>query len=111
LRAYLATPQVRLRLVRLPVYSPDLNADEHIWGWIREEVTANTCFGTAAQVRAHVEPFFARLATRTDEVKRRCRTILQAEADALVAVEAATAILAQARHDTHVDVVPNLALV
>ncbi|MFL6186111.1 MAG: IS630 family transposase [Actinomycetes bacterium] len=28
LRAYLATPDVRLRLVRLPAYSPDFNPDE-----------------------------------------------------------------------------------
>src|SRR3989442_14145412 len=77
LRDYLATPDLRLRLVRLPAYSPDFNADEHIWAWVREEVTANTCFGTADNVRAHVDPFFAGLATRTEEVKRRCRTVLQ----------------------------------
>jgi len=85
LRAYLRTPDLHLRLVRLPAYSPDFNADEHIWAWVREEVTANTCFGTAAQVRAHVDPFFAGLATRTDEVKQRCRTVLQSRADALAA--------------------------
>src|SRR5438270_12803869 len=34
LRAYLSTPNLRLRLVRLPAYSPDFNADEHIWGWV-----------------------------------------------------------------------------
>ncbi len=103
LRAYLQTPDLRLRLVRLPAYSPDFNGDEHIWGWIREEVTANTCFGTAANVRAHVDPFFARLATRTDEVKRRCQTVLQTRADALDAVAAGTAILRQAPHTTHVN--------
>ena len=74
---YLRTPELHLRLVRLPAYSPDFNADEHIWAWVREEVTANTCFGTAANVRAHVDPFFAGLAARTDEVKQRCRTALQ----------------------------------
>jgi len=67
LRTYLATPDLRLRLRRLPAYSPDVNADEHIWAWVREEVTANTCFGTAALVRAHVDPFFAGLATRHAE--------------------------------------------
>lgn len=114
LRAYLATPGLRLRLVRLPAYSPDFNADEHLWGWIREAVTANTCFGTAARVREHVDAFFARLATRTEEVKRRCRTVLQARADALDAVDAATAILEQARHPAHpahADVGSPLALV
>jgi transposase len=28
LRAYLSTPNLRLRLVRLPAYSPDFNPDE-----------------------------------------------------------------------------------
>jgi transposase len=111
LRAYLTTPDLRLRLVRLPAYSPDFNADEHIWGWAREEVTANTCFGTAAKVRAHVDAFLAGLATRTAEVKRRCRTVLQTKADALDAITAATDILHQARHHTHADAAPALALV
>jgi transposase len=111
LRAYLTTPDLRLRLVRLPAYSPDFNADEHIWGWIREDVTANTCFGTAAAVRAHVDPFFAGLPARADEVTQRCRTVLQTKADALDAVAAATVILEQARHGTHVNAVPNLASV
>jgi transposase len=88
LREYLRTPDLRLRLVRLPAYSPDFNADEHIWAWVREEVTANTCFGTAEKVRAAVDPFFADLAARTDEVMQRCRTELQSRADALVAARA-----------------------
>jgi transposase len=82
LRDYLRTPQLQLRLVRLPAYSPDFNADEHIWAWVRAEVTANTCFGTAEKVRAAVDPFFAGLAGRTAEVKQRCRTDLQNRADA-----------------------------
>ena len=114
LRAYLRTPDLHLRLVRLPAYSPDFNADEHIWGWIREEVTANTCFGTAAAVRTHVDPFFDGLAARTEEVQRRCQTVLQTRADALDAVDAATAILHHARHAhqvDHLDADPTLALV
>jgi len=92
LRDYLTTPALRLRLVRLPAYSPDFNADEHIWAWVRAEVTANTCFGTADKVRAHVDPFLAGLAGRKDEVKQRCRTELQSRADALDAVRAASTI-------------------
>jgi transposase len=104
LRAYLATPDLHLRLVRLPGYSPDFNADEAIWGWVREEVTANTCFGTAAQVREHVGRFFRDLPGRTREVKRRCRTVLQARAEAFAPVAAALL------QDTpHAD--PTLALV
>jgi len=81
LRAYLATPD--LRLVRLPGYSPDYNADEAIWDWIREEVTANTCFGTRAHVRDRIDAFFRAIRTRTEEVKTRCRTVLHAQARAL----------------------------
>ena len=111
IREYLATPALQLRLVRLPAYSPDFNPDEHIWGWVREEITANTCFGTAATVRAHVDPFLVGLTTRTEEVTRRCRTVLQTKADALDAVSAATAILLEARHATHPNAGPTLALV
>ena len=33
---YLRAPGLELRLVNLPGYSPDFNADEAIWGWVRE---------------------------------------------------------------------------
>jgi transposase len=85
LRTYLATPALRLRLVPLPGYSPDDNADEAIWDWIRQEVTANTCLGTKAKVREKVGAFFQQVHGRTAEVKRRCRTLLQAHAAALLA--------------------------
>ena len=84
LRAYLATPGLNLRLVHLPSYSPDFNADEAIWGWARQEVTANRCLGTRAAVQEKVGDFFARLSTRRGEVKRRCRTVLQAQAEQLI---------------------------
>ena len=84
LRTYLATPDLRLRLIALPGYSPDFNADEAIWDWVREEVTANTCLGTTAKVRQKVGAFFQQLSARTDEAKTRCRTLLQAQADALL---------------------------
>jgi transposase len=82
LRTYLATPDLQLRLVRLPAYSPDFNADEAIWDWVRDEVTANTCLGSKDKVREKVGQFFRGLAERTAEVKQRCRTILQARAEA-----------------------------
>jgi transposase len=104
LRSYLSTPNLHLRLVRLPAYSPDFNADEAIWGWVREEVTANTCFGTKAKVSAAVSQFFGDLPSRAEDVKHRCRTVLQVRAEALTPVAAA---LLQAPQ--HVD--PTLALV
>lgn len=81
MRTYLTTPNLRIRLVALPAYSPDFNPDEAIWEWVREEATANTCFGTAEKVRQKVDAFFAGLATRSAEVSHRCRRALQALAD------------------------------
>ena len=86
IRAYLTTPNVNLRLVNLPSYSPDFNADEAIWGWARQEATANQCLGTRAAVREKVGSFFTGLTQRHEEVKRRCRTVLQAKADELMAM-------------------------
>ena len=82
LRAYLATPDLNLCLVNpvsstgqvLPSYSPDFNADEANWGWARQEATANRCLGTRGAVQEKVADFFANLASRWEEVKRRCRT-------------------------------------
>jgi transposase len=85
IREYLTTPRLSLQLVALPAYSPDFNPDEAIWDWAREEVTANTCFGTAAKVQEKLDAFFAGLAERAAEVQRRCRVTLQALADALIA--------------------------
>jgi transposase len=96
IRTYLATPNLALRLVALPAYSPDFNPDEAIWDWARQEVTANTCFGTAESVREHMDRFFAALAERTAEVQQRCRRELQAQADAIMA--AANGLLAQTDH-------------
>ena len=59
--------------------SPDFNPDEAI-GWIREEVTANPCFGPKAKVSS-IRPVSSATSPTTDEVKRRCRrTASQADA-------------------------------
>jgi len=82
-RAYLATPDLALRVLRLPAYSPDCNPDKAIWAWAREEVTANTCLGTTAQVQEQLQRFFDGLSARTAEVQSRCRRKLQALAEAV----------------------------
>ncbi|MGI8550560.1 MAG: transposase [Dehalococcoidia bacterium] len=78
IRTYLQTPDLDLRLVALPPSSPDFNPDEAIWQWIREAVTANTCVGTGAKVGTAVLAFFDAVDDRVEEVKQRCRTVLQA---------------------------------
>ena len=84
LREYLRTHGLGLRLVNLPGYSPDFNADEAIWGWAREEATGNRCLGTRAAVQEKVGNFLAGLSNRKDEVRRRCRTVLQSRAEKLL---------------------------
>lgn len=82
----------------------EVGLNEKIWGWVREEATANTCFGTRAPVRAAVDRFFGTLSHRAEEVSRRCRTILQSEAAAH-----APTVAALLQDPQHVD--PILALV
>ena len=83
-REYLRTPGLDLRLVNLPAYSPDFNADEAIWAGPEEEATGNLCLGSRAAVQEMVGNFLAGLASRKDEVRRRCRTVLQSRAEALL---------------------------
>ena len=80
-REYLRTPNLGLRLINLPGYSPDFNADEAIWGWAREEATGNLCLGTREAVQERVGKFLVGLAGRKDEVRRRCRTVLQSRTE------------------------------
>ena len=64
-------------------YSPDFNADEAVWGWARQEGTGNQCLGTKALAQERVSGFLDGLASRKDEVKRRCRTLLQSKAEGM----------------------------
>ena len=91
-REYLGTPKPRAaageppfsRGQALPGHSPDFNGDEVIWGWAREEATGSLYLGSKAKVQERVGSFLAGLASRKEEVKRRCRTVLQSKAEALV---------------------------
>ena len=82
-RDHLGTPGLDLRLVNLPGCTPDFNASEAIWGWVRAEAAGNLCLGTKALVQERVSGFLTELASRKDEVKRRCRTVLQSKAEGL----------------------------
>ena len=83
-REYLGTPGLNLRLVNLPGYSPDFNADEAIWSWVREAAAGNLRLGSRTAVQERVGNFLAGLVSRKGEVKRRCRTVLQSRAEALL---------------------------
>ena len=68
----------------LPGYSPDFNADEAVWGWVSEEATGSLCLGTKELVQERVGNFPAALTSRKEEVKGRCRTVLQSRAERLL---------------------------
>ena len=68
----------------LPGYSPDFNADEAVRGWAREEATGDLCLGSREAVRERVGKFLAGLTSRKDEVRRRCRTVLQSRAESVL---------------------------
>ena len=70
--------------MNLPGYSPEFNDDEAIWGWAREEATGNQCLGSRAAVQQKVGQFLAGLTHRKEQVRRLCRTVLQARAEALL---------------------------
>ena len=84
MREYLRVPGLGLRLMNLPGYSPDFNAAAAVWGWAREEATGNLCLGTKALVPERVGNLLDGLSSRKDEVKRRCRTVLQSKAESLL---------------------------
>ena len=83
IREYLRTPGLGLRLVNLPAYSPDFNWDEAIWGWAREAATGNLCLASREVVQMRVGNSLYGLGSRSGEVKRRCRTVLQSKAEGL----------------------------
>ena len=70
--------------MNLPGYSPDFNADDAVWGWVRDETTGNLCLGTVSRVHERVGSFLAALASRKDDAKRRCRTVLQSRAESFL---------------------------
>ena len=69
--------------MNLPAYSLGFNADAAFWGWAREEATGNLCLGTKSAAQERVNSFLAGLSNCREEVKRRCRTVLQSRAEAL----------------------------
>jgi len=46
-----------IELVRLPAYSPDFMPVEHLWHWLREDVTYHTCYDHKADLIAQVDRF------------------------------------------------------
>lgn len=52
-----AARDLEITLAPLPAYSPDFMPVEHLWHWLREDVTYHTCYDTEAHLMAQVERF------------------------------------------------------
>ncbi len=62
-------PQVVL--VPLPLYAPEVNVQEHLWRWLRAEVTHNHAFGSFPALLAAVDRFCAKLQAHPEQVRQR----------------------------------------
>ena len=52
-----AAQSLGIRLEPLPAYSPDFMPVEHLWQWLREDVTYHTCYDHESKLIAQVENF------------------------------------------------------
>ncbi|MEO1622307.1 MAG: IS630 family transposase [Cyanobacteria bacterium J06632_3] len=52
---------LEISLVPLPGYSPDFMPVEHLWHWLREDVTYHACYETKTALIAQVERFQQRI--------------------------------------------------
>lgn len=52
-----AAQDLEITLAPLPAYSPDFMPVEHLWHWLREDVTYHTCYDKEAHLIAQVERF------------------------------------------------------
>lgn len=52
-----AVQDLNIKLEPLPAYSPDFMPVEHLWQWMREDVTYHTCYDHESKLIAQVEAF------------------------------------------------------
>jgi transposase len=52
-----AAQNLKITLKPLPAYSPDFMPVEHLWQWLREEVTYHTCCDHESKLIAQVQAF------------------------------------------------------
>ena len=71
LNPFLEENEHRLTLLFLPPYSPQLNAVERIWGWLKGSVITNRFHATQEDIRASVRSFVDYLDTCPEKVLQR----------------------------------------
>jgi transposase len=70
LQPFLKEHEHRLTLLFLPPYSPNLNAVERVWGWLKKSVIANRFHATRKDIRKSVLSFLEHLYEFPEKVLR-----------------------------------------
>ena len=60
--------RLRIRLLFLPPYSPNLNLIERFWKFLRKKITRNTYYATFADVRAAIQRLVTNIEPYTEEL-------------------------------------------
>jgi transposase len=79
LQPFLEANNHRLTLLFLPTYSPQLNAVERIWGWLKERVIVNRFHATRTDIRKSVLSFLAYLDAFPEKVLKRIGSLAMSE--------------------------------
>jgi transposase len=69
-----AAQELEITLLPLPAYSPDFMPVEHLWAWLREEVTYHACYETQEQLIRQVELFQQQINAKPIEMADRLWT-------------------------------------
>ena len=85
-REYLRTPGLDLRLVNLPGTARTSTPMRRSGAGRERRRRAISAWAAGRRCRKRVGNFLAGLASRRDEVRRRCRTVLQSRAEALLPI-------------------------
>ena len=70
IQPFLKEHEDRLTLLFLPPYSPNLNAVERVWGWLKKSVIANRFHATREDIRKSVLSFLEYLHEFPEKVIR-----------------------------------------
>ncbi|MFB7641841.1 IS630 family transposase [Peribacillus butanolivorans] len=79
LEPFLQEQEHRLTLLFLPAYSPNLNAVERIWGWLKESVIVNRFHATRQDIRKSVSSFLEHLDRFPKKVLQRIGSLAMPE--------------------------------
>lgn len=67
----IASADLKITLKPLPSYSPDFMPVEHLWQWLREDVTYHTCYEREAELIEQVKQFEHRINAKPNDIADR----------------------------------------